>query len=456
MSDRIYSIPEYCKEIMDMLQRRGYSVFVAGGAVRDLILGKEPHDYDMASSARPEEVIAAAEEEGYRMIIETGIKHGTVTLLSHGQPIEITTFRTDGDYEDSRHPSNVEFSLNIEEDVKRRDFTMNALYLDRDGRVRDLVGGVEDIKNGIVRAVGDPVRRFSEDALRIMRALRFASVMDLKIDEKTSEAMILCKDLLRKISAERINKEFSDMICGNAAVRIIRENVDVLSVIIPELKEMEGFDQRSDYHDLDMLEHTLAVLENIPVDEQTGKRDLILSYAALLHDIGKPKAFTVDEDGKGHMKQHERIGYEITLDLAERLKFSNDLKKNVSELVLLHDEFVEPAREAVHKFMTEHSPDFIERLAILQRADIAAHSPLGRTRIRQLEAIKEIRERLISDKIPLSVKDLAISGQDLIKLGFPEGPMIGSVLNDIFHEVVSGNLDNDCELIFTFVARKYR
>ncbi len=413
MSDRIYSIPEYCKEIMDMLQRRGYSVFVAGGAVRDLILGKEPHDYDMASSARPEEVIAAAEEEGYRTIIETGIKHGTVTLLSHGQPIEITTFRTDGDYEDSRHPTNVEFSQDIEEDVKRRDFTMNALYLDRDGRVRDLVGGVEDIKNGIVRAVGDPVRRFSEDALRIMRALRFASVMDLKIDEKTSEAMILCKDLLRKISAERIN-------------------VDVLSVIIPELKEMEGFDQRSDYHDLDMLEHTLAVLENIPVDEQTGKRDLILSYAALLHDIGKPKAFTVDEDGKGHMKQHERIGYEITLDLAERLKFSNDLKKNVSELVLLHDEFVEPTREAVHKFMTEHS------------------------RIRQLEAIKAIRESLISDNIPLSVKDLAINGQDLIKLGFPEGPMIGSVLNDIFHEVVSGNLDNNCELIFTFVAEKYR
>ena len=451
MSDRIYTIPDYCKRILDLLESNGYTAYIAGGAVRDLISGREPHDYDIASSARPEEVMALAKANDIRMIIETGVKHGTVTLMSEGNPIEITTFRNDGTYSDSRHPDIVLFSDNIEEDVRRRDFTMNALYLGSDGRVNDLVGGVNDIRAGIVRAVGDPDRRFTEDALRIMRGLRFASQHDLKIEEDTAAAMIRCGHLLKNISAERIFREFTDMICGRAASRIIRENTDVLSVILPELKEIEGYDQRSAYHDLDVLEHTLAVIDNLPFDEETGRRDAALSYAALLHDIGKPASVRM----VGNMKRHEELGNEIALRFAEELKFPNELKKTVSELVLLHDKFVEPTRENVYRFMTEHDPEFIDILAVLQKADIMAHSSFGRDRINQLESIKVIRDELMEAGVPLKIKELAISGDDLIKIGFPKGPVIGRVLNDIFEEVVKGNLDNKCEDIFTFISLKY-
>lgn len=451
MSDRIYSIPGYCKKILDLLEKDGHIAYVAGGAVRDLISGRVPHDYDIASSARPEEVIAIAEKNDIRTIIENGLKHGTVTLLSDGNPIEITTFRNDGTYSDSRHPDKVMFSDDIEEDVMRRDFTMNALYLGSDGKVNDLVGGVHDIEGGIVRAVGDPDRRFNEDALRIMRGLRFASQHDLRIDDGTSAAMVRCSHLLKNISAERIFREFTDMLCGRAASRIIRENTDVLAVILPEIKEIEGFDQQSAYHDLDVLEHTLAVLDNLPADADTGRRDVILSYAALLHDIGKPASVRL----AGNMKLHEQLGMEIALRFAEELRFPNDLKKTVSELVLLHDRFVEPTREDVYRFMTEHDPEFIDILAVLQKADIEAHSSFGRDRINQFESIRAIRDELMAEKVPLKIKELAISGDDLMSIGFPKGPVIGQMLKEILEEMIKGNLDNKCEDIFTFVREKH-
>ena len=446
---RRYDIPEYCRKVIKLINDHGYEAYVVGGAVRDLISGKTPHDYDLASSARPEELIAIMEEEGLRTIIETGLKHGTVTVISDGELLEITTYRSDGDYSDSRHPDSVRFSTDIEEDVRRRDFTVNALYLDADGNVRDLVGGVKDIEDKVIRAVGDPKTRFSEDALRIMRGLRFASKTGAVIDPDTKAAMNDKRELLREISAERIKTELTGLICGKDASRVIRENIDILSVIIPELKVMEGFDQKSDYHHLDLLEHTLCVLDNIPLGEDE-KRDEALSYAALFHDIGKPATFTVDEDGKGHMKGHPKYSASIALDIADKLKFSNELKDRVGLLVRLHDTFVKPDKKSVHRFMCRYTSDLLDQLEILQRADIIAHSPKGRERMDTLMAISGIRRELMEEAVPLSVKDLAINGNDLISLGVAPGPRMGHILNTLLEKVVAGEIDNDCEKLVTF------
>ena len=445
-----YKLPRYCSSVIRLINDAGYEAYVVGGAVRDLISGKEPHDYDMASSARPEELISIMEDAGLRTLIETGLKHGTVTVMSEGELLEITTFRSDGDYSDARHPDSVSFSTDIEEDVKRRDFTINALYLDADGHVRDAVGGVADIKNHTIRAVGDPGLRFSEDALRIMRGLRFASVLGFDIDPDTRAAMLEKKELLHAISAERIRTELTGLICGKDASRVIRENVDILSVIIPELEVMEGFDQRSEYHHLDLLEHTLCVLDNIPLGED-NKRDEALSYSALFHDIGKPATFTVDEDGKGHMKGHPKYSASIALGIADKLKFSNDLKDRVGHLVRLHDTFVKPDKKSVHRFMCRYPADLLDQLEILQRADIIAHSPKGRERMDTLKEISKIRKELTEEDVPLSVKDLAINGNDLIRLGVAPGPHMGEILDDLLKKVIAGEIKNNCEELVTIV-----
>lgn len=446
---RRYELPDYCSKVIRLINDKGFEAYVVGGAVRDLICGKEPHDYDMASSARPEQIIEIMKEAGLRTLIETGLKHGTVTVMSDGELLEITTYRCDGDYSDSRHPDNVTFSTDIEEDVKRRDFTMNALYLDADGNVRDCVGGVKDIEDKIIRAVGDPEKRFSEDALRIMRGLRFASQVGATIDPSTREAMFNKRELLREISAERIKVELTGLICGKDASRVIRENVDILSVVIPELKVMEGFDQKSDYHHLDLLEHTLCVLDHIPLGED-GKRDEILSYSALFHDIGKPRAFRIGEDGKGHMEKHPQYGVEIVKRIADDLKFSNDLRENVTELVRLHDVFVKPDEKRVHRLMCRYPSDLLEMLFVLQRADILAHSPKGRQRIELLDKIVAIRKELLLKDVPLGIKDLAINGNDLIALGVEPGPRMGDILNTLLEKVVAGEIKNNCEELVTF------
>lgn len=444
-----YSIPAYCSEVIDIIRERGYEAYVVGGAVRDLISGKIPHDYDLASSARPEELLKIFQEFGFRVIAETGLKHGTVSVINKGEILEITSFRADGVYSDSRHPDRVSFSTDIREDVKRRDFTMNALYLDSEGNVKDLVGGIEDIKNRIIRTVGDPKMRFSEDALRIMRALRFASLNGFDIDANTSKAMYECRELLKEISSERIHTELTGILCGRYASKVIRENVDILSVIIPELKIMEGFDQKSDYHHLDILEHTLCVLDNIPLN-QDGRRDETLAYAALMHDMGKPRAFRVGEDGKGHMDRHPLYSVEISARIAAELKFSNELRDNIMELVRFHDVFVKPQEKSVNRLMRKLPAELLSKLFILQRADILAHSPKGRKREEILDSIIAIHDELINRKVPLSIKDLAINGNDLINLGVKPGPLLGKILNVLLDKVADGEINNNCEDLSAF------
>ena len=278
-------LPSYVTKALDILNQHGYEAFIVGGAVRDMLLKKEAHDFDITTSALPYQTKDAFQNF---KTIETGFEHGTVTVLIDGFPLEITTYRVDGSYTDARHPDSVHFTASLKEDAARRDFTVNAMSYHPTEGIKDFFGGENDLKQGLIRAVGDPYRRFSEDALRILRAMRFASVLDFKIEEKTAIAMQERKNGLLKISAERIREELIKLICGKAARRILTEHKDVLAVIIPEIEPLFGFDQKNPHHDFDLWEHSLRVLEKAPELPH-------LRLAAFLHDIGKPCVFSLDE-----------------------------------------------------------------------------------------------------------------------------------------------------------------
>jgi len=406
-----------------------------------MVMGNFPSDYDITTSATPEEVMAVLEASHIRTV-PTGIRHGTVTAVTDGNDLEITTYRVDGDYADHRRPDSVSFSRSIEEDVKRRDFTINAMYLDNDGNVIDLVGGREDIKAGIIRAVGDPYVRFEEDALRIMRGLRFAAVTGFEIEEKTYEAMINKAPLISGVSGERIAVELNGIVTAPFASGVIRRSVPVLKHIIPELEECVGFDQRSPYHDRDVLEHTLAVLDGIPC-VNGGKRDLTLALAALLHDIAKPQCFKIGSSGRGNMIGHPVKGSVIADRVMTDLHYPNSLRIETVKLVRFHDMYVDPDRISVHRVMCECGKDIMFKLAILQRADILAHSDYGIKRLEHLEQLVVIGRDLATEGAAFSINELKVSGRDVTDLGVPPGPKVGEILRRLFEEHIMDIVPND-------------
>ena len=451
-------IPGYIKKTLKTLSDAGFESYVVGGAVRDSLRGVPVHDYDVTTSALPDETKAAMEAAGFKTIIDSSAKYGTVVFIdpdNNEDKIEITTFRSDNDYSDCRHPDGVKFTSSIEEDAARRDFTVNALYMDADGNIKDPNGsGEADIKAGIIRAVGDPVTRFEEDALRILRAVRFEAQTGFVIEENTARAMKETKDLLKNISAERIFSELTGIVTAANGPMAIRHNLEVVSVIIPELLIQDGFDQLSRYHDRDLLTHTLDVLDGVPVLED-GKKDTAIAIAALIHDIGKPAVFTIDEDGVGHMKKHSIAGVKIAERIADELKFSNQLKHEVTELVLYHDSFPEPERKAVKVFASIFGFDLLEKLFVLQRADIAAHSPLGLGRMELLGKIMEVYKQIREENPCMSIRELAVSGDDLMEMGYPEGPMIGAILKDVLEKVMLEIVPNTPEDIICYVKGEY-
>lgn len=438
--DKQGSIPDYVRSMMELLEGAGYSAYVAGGAVRDIVLGKQPHDYDIATSARPEETIKVFNEAGIEFF-DTGVKHGTVTAITSWGNLEVTTFREDGSYSDLRRPDEVVFKTTIEEDVKRRDFTINAMYMDSSAGIHDPEGGQEDCARHLIRAVGNPRERFEEDALRILRGLRFVSKLGFDIEEQTLNAMEICAGELKDISAERIATELTGIVTGKFAPQAIRTGWKILSVIIPEIAVCHGFDQKSKYHDRDVLEHTLSVLENIPYAENEG-RDPELAVAALFHDLGKPECFIIDSNGSGHMKGHPRVSCRIAERVLNELKYPKQFIQDVCLLVKLHDTYVETDRIAIHRFMSEYPLEIIDKLQVLQRADILAHSPLGLKRMEHLNAIVEISGELRSSGAVFAVRDLAIDGNDIIKLGVEKGPRVGEILTRLFELYIEEKCDN--------------
>lgn len=436
-------IPDYVQKIMELIEGSGFNAYVAGGAVRDIALGKEPHDYDVATSALPGETIEIFKNAGIEYF-DTGAKHGTVTAVTSGGNVEVTTFREDGEYSDLRRPDEVVFKTTIEEDVRRRDFTINAMYMDRDGRICDPTGGLEDCGKHLIRAVGDPDKRFSEDALRILRGIRFVSRLGFDIEPDTLRAMEERADELKNISGERIAVELLGIVTGKYAPQSVRCGWKVLSVIIPEIAVCRGFNQKSKYHDKDVLEHTLEVLDNIPYQEDEG-RDPELAMAALFHDLGKPECFVIGRSGAGHMKGHPLVSRLICERVLTGLKFPKQFILNVCLLVRLHDTYVDTDRIAVHKFMSEYPDEIIEKLQILQEADILAHSPLGLKRLEHLEELKKIGAELRSSGAVFDIKDLEIDGNDIIGLGAPKGPEIGRILGFVFENYLEEKCPNKRE-----------
>lgn len=422
------------KKALELLHKRGHEAYIVGGSVRDMLMGAEVNDFDITTSAAPDEMKLAF--SGHT-VIETGIKHGTLTLLYEKEPIEVTTYRIDGDYKDSRHPESVEFTKNLDKDLSRRDFTMNALVYNEKEGIIDLFGGQEDIKNKVIRAIGDPEARFREDALRILRGVRFASVLGFEIEEKTKAAMVKCAHLLHKVSAERINVEMSKLLLGKNVKKVLLDHYEIIGEILPEIKEMHGFNQNSKYHIYNVLEHTAVALENIsPV--------LHLRLTMLLHDTGKIKTYTQDVGGNGHFYGHNKVSAEIAENFLQKYRYDNVTKEKVIALVKIHDAPIEPEKVFIKKRMNRLGKELFFDLLKVKRADNLAQNPeyLWTEKLDEIERLaKEIAEENC-----FTLQSLNITGNDLIALGFV-GKEIGDALKELLNEVIEEKIPNEREML---------
>ncbi len=425
-------LPPQVLDAIERLEARGFEAYVVGGCVRNAFLGLAPNDWDLTTSALPEQTASCFTD---LKTVETGIRHGTLTVLYDKMPLEITTFRNDGEYLDNRHPAKVTFSKRIEDDLCRRDFTVNAMAYHPQRGVVDLFGGREDLARRVITCVGKPTTRFNEDGLRILRALRFAAVLDFTIEEKTARAVHDCAYLLGNIAAERIREEFCKLICGKGAVRILREYHDVIGQFLPELSRCVGFAQNTKYHCYDVFEHTLHALEMAPADP-------LLRLAVLLHDIGKPLCYTEDEQG-GHFKGHAEAGVAIVREITSRLRFDNRTAERLITLVEYHDRDIPPIPKSVKRLMRRMSDEDISILMEVKRCDRLAHAPDYCELSPALEEIPRLVRRIREAGECLSLKTLQIGGEDLMALGVPKGRQIGILLDRLLEQVLDGALPND-------------
>ena len=427
-------IPEYVNSILFRLRQAGYLAYPVGGCVRDLLRGVTPHDWDVCTSARPEEV----ERVFFDLPrIDTGRKHGTVAVILNHKAVEITTFRADGDYLDNRHPERVTFIPDLAGDLSRRDFTINAMALDENEKPIDLFGGRQDLDDGVIRTVGDPAERFREDGLRILRGLRFASRLDFSVEPATARAMGEERDLLRSISVERVFTELKGILIGPAAGRILRQFAPVFFAVLPELSPMAGFEQHNPYHDSDVWEHTIRALEASPADP-------VFRLALLFHDCGKPACFFRDERGVGHFHGHPQKSRELTEQALRRLKCDNAALDRVLYMVEKHDTWLPGTERNMRRFLLHEDPDRVRDLLVVERCDAMAHSAYGRDpALANIDRWEALLDKVLSEKPCLSLKTLAVSGDDLLSLGMAPGPRVGQLLNDILEQVADGALPNE-------------
>ena len=436
-------IPEYVNFILSRLRQANYKAYAVGGCVRDVLRGVTPHDWDVCTSARPEEIERVFADLSQ---IHTGKKHGTVAVVMAHKTVEITTFRADGAYLDHRHPAGVTFLPDLEGDLSRRDFTINAMALDEDERPIDRFGGQKDLQDGIIRTVGDPVKRFREDGLRILRGLRFASRLDFEIEPATARAMLAERDLLLDISSERIFSELKGILVGPGAGRILRAFAPICFTVLPELAPMAGFEQHSPYHDSDVWEHTIRALEASPADP-------IFRLALLFHDCGKPACFTRDEAGRGHFYGHPLKSRELAEGALRRLKCDSATLERVLYLIEKHDTWLPETEKNMRRFLLHEDVDRVRDLLAVQRCDALAHAPIGRdSALRNIEKWEQLLNAVLAQKPCLSLKALAVSGDDLLSLGMAPGPAVGQLLNEMLREVADGTLKNDREALLAYAA----
>lgn len=431
-----------------MLKDCGFEAFLIGGSVRDALMNLPIGDIDITTSATPAEVEEIFKE--FR-VIETGIKHGTVTVIIDNEPLEITTYRSESTYSDNRHPDSVTFSKTLKDDVVRRDFTMNGIAFDFQNGFCDLVGGIDDIKNKTIRSIGDAETRFREDALRILRALRFSSVLDFTIEENTALAIHKCKDLLKNISAERIRDEFSKLLCGKNAYSVLNEYSDVISVFIPEMEKCVGFEQINRHHIFDVYTHSLKALEQ-------SENDLHIRLSLFFHDIGKPYVAHFDEKGEQHYYSHPKKSAEITEEVLTRLRFDNDTKNKVVTLVKMHDSPIMlnkediPSKKRLKRILSQIGAELTYDLIEIKRCDNLSQNPEYYRGDGFYKSVYDMLDEILESHECFSVKDLKINGNDLISLGF-KGKDIGKALQKCLDGVISEKVENNFDDLIKYAKK---
>lgn len=431
------NIPSDANELIHTLQNHGNSAYVVGGCVRDSIIGRQIHDWDICTSATPDEMLEIFKD---KKVIETGLKHGTITVVVKGESYELTTFRIDGKYSDSRRPDSVIFTSSLIEDLKRRDFTINAMAYNDDEGLIDPFGGLEDIEYKKIQCAGSAKDRFGEDALRILRAIRFASQLEFVMTPETSYEINKQYKNLKNISIERINSEF----CKIAASRDFCVEMvlykDVFALFIPELKDMFEFQQNNPYHDYDVYSHTVHSIEHCKSD------NLVVRLAAFFHDIGKPHSFQDGEDGIRHFKGHGKVSADITDNIMKRLKFDNETRNNVVELVYYHDATFEVGKKYVRRWINKIGVEQFRRLLEVRKADILGQKEsYEQYRINKVNNIKQILEEVLREETCFTLKDLAVNGNDLMSIGYKENKELGNTLNELLRLVIDEECPNKKE-----------
>ena len=429
------------KFILQSLNKLGYKAYVVGGAIRNFLLGKDIADFDITTNALPDDI-----EKIFEDTIPTGKKYGTITVIKDNQSYEVTTFRSDGTYSDGRRPDSVSFSNTLEEDLKRRDFTINAMCMDYNENIIDYFGGKDDLRNRVIKCIGNPDERFNEDALRMLRAVRFTSQLNFTIDEETKLSIIKNSHLIKHVSVERIKDELNKILLSerpSISIRLLVET-GLMKHIIPEYLSSVGFNQHNPYHDKDVFEHVLEVVDNI-------EPKLNLRLAAFFHDISKPECFTQDVDGRGHFYGHHIKSSIAATEIMKRLKYSNELIEDVSILIRYHYlKEVDMKDKGVKRFINNVGVNRLNDMFSLNIADIKGKA--SATNFDKVNTLREKCKLILEKKDPLSVKDLKINGYDLEKMGIKKGVIYGQLLNEALDLVLEFPEKNTKQQLIEYVS----
>lgn len=459
-------IPEKVEYILGKLKENHFEGYVVGGCVRDSILGRAPGDWDITTSAKPEEV-----KKIFRRTVDTGLEHGTVTVLVGDEGFEVTTYRLDGKYEDHRHPEKVEFTPNLEEDLKRRDFTINAMAYTPEQGLVDVFDGMGDIKRRCIRCVGDPIERFAEDALRMLRGIRFAGQLGFDIERDTMDAMRERSGTIAKISAERIRVELTKLLLSKGPEKLIdAEKTGLCEVFLPEFSEMLRTGQNNPNHCYFVGEHCIHAVRHIQeISERVLKSrqeenelspynrefteekvNTILVFSALLHDVGKPVCRTTDESGIDHFYGHDMKGSEMAHNILRRLRFDNDTVHMVTRIIRFHERRYDGNQRTLRRMVSKAGEDIMPYLFLLQEADILSQSEYNRAeKLSRLEEAKRMYEGIRKAKQPVCIKELAVTGRDILDLGISPGPQVGDILNKLLETVIDEPEKNNYKLLLT-------
>ncbi len=428
-------LPDYALAAINVLERAGHEAWAVGGCVRDALLGRAVNDYDIATNARWEDVEHVMASSGFA-VHRTGAKHGTVTVSRNGHAMEITTYRADGKYTDGRHPDCVEFVRTIEEDLARRDFTINAMAYHPERGILDCWGGMADLDAGLIRVVGDGNERFSEDALRILRGCRFVSQLGFSLEAGTKQAMWSHKMRMSHVSAERITHELTEMLLGDHVRDALMECIDIIGAVLPELVAMKGFEQHTPYHIYDVWEHTAWVVQRSP-------RTPLARWAALFHDSGKPGAFFMDGD-RGHFYGHPLLSVEVARGALARMTLSPSFVADALTLIRLHDKTIPATSKTVKRALADldGNIELFRTLIGIKRADALSQSSLSEPRVQLADDLERVLGEVLAADEAFTLKQLAIDGNDVIGLGVPAGPEIGRILDLALRAVIDEQLPN--------------